>query len=185
MILLASLLAEKFSILDIVVLFIIGWGGYKGFHKGFLVELISIFTFILLLVLIFWIVSLIFQLSADRIGFAPPKAGAFITFVLLYAVIALGVSWFDKIVKGKLSLEIFEGLDSFVGLIFGVIKYAFGLSIGLELVVSAGITSRSELMNNAITYAYLNGLFNYMLDIGRALAPSVAELVQNIRYLLR
>lgn len=185
MILLASLLAERFSVLDIVVLFIIGWGGYKGFHKGFFVELLSLFTFILLLVGVFWAISATFQLSADRIGFAPPKAGAFITFVLLYVVIALGVSWFDKTIKNKFELEIFEGFDSFVGLIFGVIKYALGLSIGLELVVSAGITSRNELLNNTVTYTYLNGLFNYMLDIGRALAPSVAELVQNIRYLLR
>ncbi len=185
MVLLASLLAEKFSLLDVIVLFIIGWGGYKGFQKGFFIELLSLFTFILLLFLVFWSISATFQLSADRIGFVPPKAGAFIAFVLLYVLIALGVSWFDKTVKDKINLEIFEGFDSFVGLIFGIIKYALGLSIGLELIVSAGITSRNELMNNTVTYSYLNGLFNYMLDIGRALAPSVAELVQNIRYLLR
>ncbi|WP_448520424.1 CvpA family protein [Rhodoflexus sp.] len=185
MILLASLLAEKFSVLDIVVLFIIGWGGYKGFHKGFLVELLSLLTFILMLFLVFWLISTAFQLGADRIGFAPSKAGAFILLVLCYVGIALIVSWLYRKLKHKANFEIFEGFDSFVGLIFGVIKYALGLSIGLELVVSAGITSRNELINNTITYSYLNGLFNYMLDIGRALAPSVAELVQNIRYLLR
>lgn len=185
MILLASLLAEKFSVLDIVVLFIIGWGGYKGFQKGFFVELLSLFTFILLLFLVFWSISKTFQLTSDHIGFVPSKAGAFLTFTLLYILIALLVSFFDKTVKSKMELEIFEGFDGFVGLIFGAIKYALALSIGLELIVSAGITSRNELMNNTVTYPYLNGLFNYMLDIGRALVPSVAELVQNIRYLLR
>ncbi|MCS6967316.1 MAG: CvpA family protein [Cytophagales bacterium] len=186
MMLLSSLLAQKFSLLDIIVIFIVGWGGYKGFQKGFLVEFFSLLLFLLSLWLIFWLISYIFQLSASRIGLTPPKVTAFFALMLFYILIIFFISFLDgKFKESKFNKEVFEGFDGIVGLIFGVIKYALGLSIAIELVVSAGITTRSELINNTVTYFYLNSLFNYTLEIGSALAPSIAELVENIRYLLR
>lgn len=174
-------LATSLPVFDIIVVFLICWGGYKGFQKGFLVEVLSIFIFLLLLFWMYWGLVTLMQFSQAKAGVGPPKAGAFLIFTLFFVLIVAAVAAISKRIGW--GIEVFEGFDNIMGMMFAVVKYAISLSLFLEILIMAGVVDRNTLLATK-TYPLLNSIYEFIINVGGALAPSVKEVIQNIQFFL-
>lgn len=133
---------DKISSLDGIILFLLIVGAYKGYKKGLIVEIISLFVFILLLVLIFKGL----QVGHDWANLS--KSVSFTSFLLCFVLIALAVSWLGKLLKNTVKKVLFEGFDNMLGAVFGIFKYAVAMAILLQLFTYIGITNANKLSNS-------------------------------------
>jgi membrane protein required for colicin V production len=167
--------------LDIVVIFLVVWGGYKGFKKGFLTELLSMFLFILFLFWLSWGVTNLFNYTYTNYGTVPPKAGVF----LIYLAVFLGVVAMVNLIGRKIKqIEIFEGFDNVMGALFAIFKYVFTLGLVIELMATAGLLEYSSL-ERTYTYPIVEKVYDFGINVGKALSPTVNEIMNNMKNFLR
>lgn len=172
------------ALIDILVLLLIAWGGFKGFQKGFLTELFSIIIFLVLLMGTFKLVQFGFEYLSQSTGAGRfSKATYFLTFLTFYFIITIIVGMTGRRMQDRASFEVFEGLDHFVGLILGAFKYALALSILAEMLTAIGLLNRAE-MTNTLFYPILTKLFDFMFEIGNTISPFVGDLVGAITRML-
>jgi membrane protein required for colicin V production len=133
---------DNISSLDGIILLFLILGAYKGYKKGLIVEIISLLIFIFLLILVFKGL----QVGHDWAEFS--KSISFTSFLLFFILIALAVSWLDKLLKTVVKKVLFEGFDNILGAIFGMFKYAVAMAILLQLFTYMGITNANKLSNS-------------------------------------
>ncbi|MCU0391322.1 MAG: CvpA family protein [Thermoflexibacter sp.] len=174
----------SFTLIDIIIFFLVCWGAYKGYQKGFLTELLSIVFFMIFLIFGFWLVKTGYGSLASQTSIGSfSKATHFFTFLVVYGIIVIIVSLIDRRMQEKSSLDIFEGLDNFVGLVLGAFKYAFALSVLSEMLTAVGIFKAAE-MNNTLFYPMLSRMFDFIFQIGNAISPFIGDLVGGVTRLL-
>ncbi|MCU0448728.1 MAG: CvpA family protein [Bernardetiaceae bacterium] len=167
--------------LDIVVIFLVVWGGYKGFKKGLLTELLSMFLFLLFLFWLSWGVTNLFTYSYTTYGTVPPKAGVFI----IYLAVFLGVVAVVNLIGRKIKqIEIFEGFDNVMGALFAIFKYVFTLGLVIELLATAGLLDYNSL-ERTYTYPIVEKVYDFGIGVGKTLSPTVNEIINNMKNYLR
>lgn len=173
------------NILDVVLLLLLAWGGYKGFHKGFFTEFLSLLIFLVSTLLIFKLLQLGLTYYSAKWS-RPPKALSFILFLLVVSLISFGLTIFGRKRMAADRFEVFDNFDNFMGLIFGVIKYAVALSVMLWVFTTAGLLRPVEDgLTGTVFYPKLLKLFEGTLFfLGRVIAP-MNEMVTQIKMLLR
>lgn len=180
---LADYLLTPVSAIDLMILFLMVWGGYKGFVKGFLAELLMLILFIVSILVVFKLIEAGYDFTATRAGkFA--KAFPFFTFAILYALISLGISLLGRMIKGMLP-TVFEGFDKILGATLGVVKYCLSLGILFKLLVSVGIFDRTQISKSTIFYPIIMSVFDKSIEVGAILAPFIGDMVKNIEKLLK
>lgn len=171
------------SSLDILVFLLLLWGGYKGYQKGFLVELVLMFVFVIAVVTIFKGVQASYDTASQRFGDFG-KSFPFFTFIILYALISLGISLLGKKLVGLMP-NLFENFDAVLGMILGVMKYAIFMGILFKLFISVGIMNEGEVRSSTIFYTIIMDIFNKLLEVGTVLSPFIGDLVDKIEKLLQ
>ncbi|MGF1532477.1 MAG: CvpA family protein [Bernardetiaceae bacterium] len=182
-----SLPDVKFRLLDVVFLGFLIMAAYRGFQKGFLVELISSLALIIALFLTLWLIKLGFADALQTTNV--PKAGPFITFIVIYVILVFLIIGLGQILKKVLAFTFFDALDNFIGMLLGVFKYLVGLSFLLAMMTYVGFidpSSPTDKMSETIFYDNLMVLHSYVMDIARVLMPQfIPELEQGIQNLLK
>jgi membrane protein required for colicin V production len=171
-----SYLDTSLPVLDIVVAFLLCWGGYKGFQKGFFAEILAIFILLFALFFGLWMLTTgLGELSA-RTGASVPKVVAFLLYFLFYCLVVGAVHWIGKKAQGMVG-EIFEGFDNFMGLVFGVLKYSVMLGFVLQLLITAGVLNERALLATSHTYIVVQKINGFVLTVASALVPSMQDIL--------
>ena len=176
---LAATIFDNLSTLDGVILLFLAWGAYKGYNKGLIVEINSLFIFILLLIFVFKCL----QLGHDWTN-GLPQGVSFGSFLIFFALTALAVSWIGKLLKGVVSKVLFDGFDNILGSIFGVFKYAIAMAILLQLFTHIGVIKPSSL-TNSVFYPFLIRATEIVSDLLTRISPQFQEMIEGIKRQLR
>lgn len=154
------------STADILILVLLALGAFRGFRKGFLLEIVGILA---LLLGIFGAMKLLqegmeflskhFEISSQILPY--------VAFLALFIIIMLGVSLIGSLFKRMIDLTPLGTLDNFAGAIVGVLKWALGISFLLWATVAFGFDFFEEEEQSR--------LYNYIAQI----APWVVEKVQS------
>ncbi|MCC5946292.1 MAG: CvpA family protein [Bernardetiaceae bacterium] len=177
----ASLSSYSFRLVDILFVAVVIYGAYRGFFKGLIVEVISLFTFMLFGFLIMKLIVLGFTTAGlNSSKLLPFLVLAFMLFGLSVLLVLLG-----RFLSGLISFTLFGSLDALLGLVLGGFKYIFGLGLMLTLLNQVGLITESTEINQSLTYPIIMGFFQYIVEIIGVLAPSINTLLDDVRLLLK
>lgn len=172
---LAATIFDNLSILDGLILLFWVWGAYKGYKKGLIVEIISLFIFILLLIVVFKFL----QAGHDWAN-GLPNGVSFGSFLIFFALIALGVSWLGKLLKGVIHKTLFSSFDNILGGIFSIFKYALAIAILLQLFTYVGILKPS-MLTHSVFYPFLTHAAEAATDFISRFFPQFQEMIAAIK----
>ena len=155
--------------IDIFILVILGLAAVKGFNKGLTVELFSLVAFF-------------FGIFA-ALEFAAPVANALAegsawyglvligVFVLLFFVLSFLVNFLAKIIKKAVQLILLGWLDSLLGSLIGILKWAFILSVLLWVLQAVGFQLPKKDIESSRFYSYVAIIGPRAFDLIDTLLP--------------
>ena len=118
---------------DIIFVIPLLWGAYKGFTKGFVLEIASF----LALGLGVWGGLKFSYLSAEylsKLFNISEKLMPLISFSVVFIIIVIAVFLLAKLLQSVLKKAALGLVNRLLGLVFGILKFAFILSVILNLV---------------------------------------------------
>ncbi|WP_051315995.1 CvpA family protein [Algoriphagus vanfongensis] len=118
------------SIVDIVIVCCLLLGAYEGYKRGFLLGILGLFGFVIAVILGFYFMDPMATWlgeNVDSVNISYPLIGFFLIFILASLLINV-VGW---LLKKIMDLTILGTFDSFAGILFGVVKAGFFLSLFL------------------------------------------------------
>lgn len=144
-------------ILDLFVLIPLLWGGYQGYMKGLLSEVVSILHFGIAFAVSFKIVGLIFKLIRDyafafNAGLYPSLAFACSVLGALALLTTAG-----RYLKTEIDYDFPGAWDNIIGAGFGVIKYAIVLSFFFWFITGFG-SLQPALIQDSFTYSIVESI---------------------------
>lgn len=116
------------SIIDILIVIILGLGTYEGYRQGFLLGVLGLFGFVIAVVLGLYFMDpmndwLAKNVTEFNLGF--PIFGFIVIFVLTLLFIKVA-GW---ILKQLMDMVLLGPIDAIVGALFGALKAAFFISL--------------------------------------------------------
>lgn len=161
------------------MLLIIGFAGYRGYRRGFLVSLLSIVAFLVAIILAFmfmdWGVKILDEKLDGFTGFLP-----YLAFVLIFLSVALGISLLGRALKKAIDLTLLGSFDNIVGSLLGVTIWVFGLSIFIWLTGSMGIEIPNSWTGDSILYHKIETVAPVIIDGFSEYIPFLKDLFESI-----
>lgn len=162
------------KIADIIILVLLAIGAFRGFRKGFLLEIVGILA---LLIGIFGAVKLLqegmtfmsehFEISGQLLPY--------VTFLVLFVLIIIGVNLIGRLLKRILDLTLLGTIDNFAGAIIGILKWALGISFLLWATAAFGFDFFKDEEQSEL-YTYIAGLAPWIVEKVQTIAPYLKEL---------
>ena len=155
------------------------WGAYRGFRKGFLMEIISLVALILGIIGGF---ALLHQgmnwldQNVDINGNLLP----YVSFILIFLIIVIGLSLLGKLIKKILDMTLLGSIDSLTGGIIGVLKWAFGISVLLWLTTSFGLIIPEQTIEGSSLFGYIEPIAPVVVDYISTFFPFAQDLFESI-----
>jgi membrane protein required for colicin V production len=156
---------------DIVFIIPLLWGAYKGFVKGFVIEIASFVA----LGLGVWGGLKFSYLSAEYLSKAFDIAEnimPLISFSITFVLIVIAVFTLAKLIQGTLKKAALGVVNKLLGLVFGCLKFAFILSVILNLV---------NVFNNEVEFIKPEQkasslLYNPLEKVAQLIIPGIKDL---------
>ena len=159
----------------IIILVIIGLGAFKGYSRGFIVEILSFAAFFIGL---FLALELTIPVSKWLFGGTSYfEITAILVFIGLFLLLSLAIKAGAKALKSMIDMTIFGSLDNLVGAFAGAIKWAFVISIVFWLFESVGFDIEGRYADDAV-------IFPYIVDIGPTLFNWLSQVLPFIKDLI-
>lgn len=141
------------SKIDIFLLVVILIGAYKGYKDGFLMGLISLLAIVLG-------VFLGFKLMGEGMAFlekqfnADQKTLPYISFFLIFILVVVLVTWLGKVIRDSIDKTFLGRVDESMGLVLGVFKTMFMLSVVLWIADSLKYSPKAEWTQGSWLYPF-------------------------------
>ena len=164
---------------DFILIAILVFGAYKGYKKGFLLEIVAIVAFILAIIGGFKLLGLGVDLLRgfeDSLGNFLPIAAFILVFILILVVINIAGRVFKKIID----FTLLGSFDNFAGALVGVFKIALMLSILNWVVVKLGINLPDMLTLHSKIYPFIVSLGSKVSDFIIAMFPSFGFMIDKV-----
>ncbi len=169
--------------LDIILLVVLLFAAYKGFNRGFLLEIIAILAFVLAVLgafkLLHWGMALLSE-SFNIHGEILP----YLAFLLIFMGIIILVNILGKFLKKIVDMTLLGPVDSIAGAVVSMLKWAFGLSVIFWLSSSFGFTFPESWTGHSLLYPFLLTFAPQIVDLLSGVLPFTDDLFQMIRELL-
>ena len=167
------------GITDIILLLVLGFAGFRGYQRGFIVSLLSLLAFWVAIVLAFmfldWGVQFLDETIDGFSGLLP-----YMAFVLIFTVVAISISLVAKIVKKSIDLTPLGIFDNFAGSILGVLTWAFGISILIWLTGEFGVELPGNVGEDSILFSKIEPLAPMVIDAFAEYVPFLKHLFESI-----
>lgn len=170
--------------LDIILLIPLAYGAYRGFRKGFLLEIIAIFAFVLAIIGGFKLLHLGMDLLDQHFNISGELL-PYVAFILIFILIILLVNLLGKLVKKVVDMTLLGSIDNLAGAILSVIKWAFGISIVLWLSTSFGVEIPSQYTKESWLYPYILPFAPVVVEYFSTLVPFAHDLFDTIKNMLQ
>ena len=171
------------NVADIVFLGIIGYAGYRGFQRGFLISFISIIAFVFATILAFallhWGVQVLEESfdSLSSFGFALP----YLAFAMIFIGVTILINFLGKFLKSTIDLTLLGSVDSIAGGMLGVLKWIFGLSLLIWLVQYLGFKTPDSWRQDSMLYAQIEPVAPYVMEIFSEYIPFLKSILESVR----
>ncbi len=116
--------------IDIVLILLLLVGAVRGFMKGFIFEIAVLGSMFLGMYAGFHFAYVI-QPYLLKIGKMNPHTVSFISFFVMFLLVAVGIFFLAKLFEGLIKIAALGIFNKILGAIFGLLKYAFISSIVL------------------------------------------------------
>lgn len=166
------------SLTDVILVVLLLAGGYRGYKKGLLREIVAILALIIGV-----IAGLEFLLEGS--AFLSQAIDAYspvlsvISFFLIFICIVILITLLGRVIKTVVDLTPLGYLDGIVGGLLGILKWAFGISLGLWFLDVAEIniepTEESQLYSKIKLFAPL------VIEKMKGWFPVLEDLIRKIR----
>ncbi|AHM61736.1 colicin V production protein [Flammeovirgaceae bacterium 311] len=155
--------------LDLAIILLLIWGTFSGFRKGLLLEVIGIVAFIIGIV-----VGLkLLQWSIDWLsGYVDLDESLlpYIAFFVLFVLVVVGINLIGNIASKALHLTFLGVIDSLLGAVAGLLKWALGISVLFWVASTMELNRPGGLLTQSWFYDMLAPLAPRFFDmIGQAL----------------
>lgn len=160
------------------------WGAYKGFQRGFLLTIISIFSFVIAIILGLKFFQITLQLLAPYTNLSKSilvYLAFFITFLLsLFLVNKLG-----NFIKNTVHYTLLGSVDSLIGALVGGLRFALIVSIVLWGADTVGLIA-AETKEQSVLFKYIAPLapacmayVSQVVLFGQDIFQSIKNIIQN------
>lgn len=142
------------EIIDILLIFLLGYGGYKGYQTGLLIQIITFLAFVIAIVTAFyWGGSAINTLKK----WMEPDESLLpiISFLLIFVIVLISIVFFGRFLTRVLHQTLVGSIDQYAGAFVGILKTVFGLGCLLWLLDKSGLKIPSEYTNKSFIYPWL------------------------------
>ena len=184
LLLVGSYFSSYVRVIDIVLAAMLLWGGYKGYRKGFVLEVISTLVFVIGILLMFYGITKLFQ-SAKGYLDESLKPTSFVFYFIAFVALSLITNSIGKKLRSSISYSIFGDLDTFAGMLLGVLKYAIFLSLIIWLLEKVGYQLPPDATADSQIYPLLRKFQPWLIETGQQLAPVIGRIFDGITDLLK
>lgn len=167
------------KLLDIILIVLLIIGGYRGYKKGLLLEIIAIIALILAIIGGFKLMQWGMQILTEQFHLTG-KLIPVLSFILIFVAIILLVNIIGHMLRKVVHLTLLGGLDSIAGSIIGILKWAFGLSILLWFFSAIGFAIPSHISENTFVYPQIFNFAPKIVGYLSSLFPFIGEIMSNI-----
>ncbi len=164
---------------DFILLGILIFGAYKGYSKGFLLEVVAIVAFILAIIGGFKLLDIgvdILEGFQDTLGNFLPIAAFILVFILILVVINLVGRIFKKIID----FTLLGGFDNIAGALLGAFKIALMLSILNWVIIKLGFHLPESISQGSSIYPYVASVGPTVSDFLISVFPSFGILSDKV-----
>lgn len=177
-------LSSYIRVIDIVLAALLIWGAYKGYKKGFVMEFIAFFVFLVVTVLCFVGFGKLFILTDENIG-EVPKLIVFSIYLFLYLAGLVGLDWLGRFLEKKnVKYPILDNLENAAGGVLGFIKYATAIAVLVGLFETAGLGMPADVKQDSLLYPRVLQYKAWLLRTGETLAPSIGSTAKGVSKIL-
>lgn len=161
--------------IDIILIILFIWFGFRGFTKGLVIELVSIVALVLGVYGGLKFSYIISNLLADDLD---DKYLPIVSFTITFAVIVVCVFVLGKLVEKVINLAALKPINKLAGAAFGVLKIAVILSVLITIIES--YDRKLHLIPENIKTESM--LYNPMLDLAGNILPVIEknQLLQEV-----
>ena len=172
------------STLDIILFIILAFGAFRGYRKGFLMEVVSILALVLGVLGAFKLMEqgmIFLDEKFDINGTLLP----YLSFFLIFILILIGVFLLGKSVKTVLNMTLLGSVDNLIGAVVGMLKWAFGISILIWISGSVDLYLPGETTSESYLYPFVAALAPRVIDFFTMIFPMMEGLWENVYELLQ
>lgn len=156
--------------IDIIILLPLLYGAYKGYRRGFIIEIVSIAAFVIA-------VLIAFKFLNESTGFISKyidnpltkRLVPYIGFAVLFLPIIFLINKLGWLLRSSTKASLLGSFDTFVGAIVGLASWTFGVSIVFWLISSVGIKIADNQISKSVIYS-----------IVAPIAPKIISLATDI-----
>lgn len=115
------------KLLDLLLILLLAWGGYRGYKSGFVMEVFSLFSFSIAKIIsikVLHLVKILYGKWHGNVETIPAYTGFAVCFITIVAIIYL----LGKVFKSKLHKTVLRKADKWAGLAVGLITWVFYIS---------------------------------------------------------
>ena len=165
--------------LDIILLIPLAFGGYLGYKKGLLLELIGIIALVLAIIGSFKLLNDAIRLLSKYI----PEYSSFVPFIAflgLFIIILILISLLGRFLKKIIDLTILGSLDNLLGTILGIFKWAFLISLLIWLFTQINVRIPESLTQDSFLYSKIERIAPIVGDFIASIFPFAENIFESI-----
>ncbi len=171
------------TILDIILIALLGIGALSGFQQGLIVEVFSFLAFFLGL---FFALELTIPVSVALFGSSSFfDIGAIVVFIALFILLSLAVKAGARAIKKAVDLTFLGSMDNLLGSAAGVLKWAFIISVTFWVFDSVGLTFVERYTDRSLFFPYIVSIGPVVFEWVSILLPFVKDLIDSMNDLTR
>lgn len=163
------------SKIDIVILLLLLFGGYKGYRRGFITEVVFLIASVIGIITAFHYSSdvglWLNEKFEIRNEFLP-----FVGFLFVFLIVLILVSIIGRVLKTSIDKTLLGDFDSAFGAIIGSIKWAFLISVFLWIYHFLDFEISEKWTEGSWLFPYLEALAPFTAELVGTFFPAVREL---------
>ena len=172
------------SIADIILLILLILGTYQGFKKGFLMELITILSFVLAIIGGFKLLHIGMEyLSKMYDGFGTFLP--FVAFIVIFVLIIFLVNATGAILKRIIDWTPFGIMDNVLGAIVGLLKWSLVIGVFFWVVDALSISIIQQAHDGSVVLPWITQLLTYTGGLISTVFPAFEDFMTALQDLFQ
>jgi membrane protein required for colicin V production len=164
------------KVFDILLLIALVIGGYKGYKRGVIIEILSTFSFILAFVISLKLLEKIIHLI-ESWGYDLGTIANYIAFALIFISTSISLIMISKLFKHAIKFTLIGSLDAFLGTLLGIFKWGFFISTFIWLTKTIGLNLPEKYIEDTSLFPIIKAIFPWCLKFLCQSLPSLFRAI--------